>query len=84
VWINRGLYSFNIAVNNPASLDARFNDLLGGDTGVANVCALDSAACTGKIDATENYWGCAAGPGGSGCSATSGANITFTPWLKHR
>jgi hypothetical protein len=73
----------DIAVNDPAKLDAHDNDLLGGAIGVANVCALDSAKCTGSIDATENYWGCPAGPGGSGCSTTSGSNIIFTPWLKN-
>jgi parallel beta-helix repeat protein len=73
----------DIAVNTPAELDAHFNDLLGGNVGVANVCALDSAACTGTIDATENFWGCPNGPGGSGCTTTSGSNISFTPWLKH-
>ncbi|HYW39639.1 MAG TPA: right-handed parallel beta-helix repeat-containing protein [Terriglobales bacterium] len=74
----------DIAVNNPVELDAHFNDLLGGNVGVANVCALDLAACTGSIDATENFWGCTTGPGGSGCTTTSGSNISFTPWLKHR
>lgn len=74
----------DIAVNTPAELNAHFNDLLGGNVGVANVCALDSAACTGSIDATENFWGCPTGPGGSGCATTSGSNISFTPWLKYR
>ncbi|MGA9511847.1 MAG: right-handed parallel beta-helix repeat-containing protein [Candidatus Sulfotelmatobacter sp.] len=73
----------DLAVNTPAKVDAHYNDLVGTGIGVANVCALDSAACTGSIDASENYWGCPAGPGGSGCSTTSGANIIFTPWLKN-
>jgi hypothetical protein len=73
----------DIAVNIPAEVDAHFNDLLGGYVGVANVCAFDSAPCTGSIDATKNFWGCAAGPGGSGCATTSGSDITFTPWLRH-
>jgi hypothetical protein len=72
----------DIAVNDPAELDAHLNDLLGGKVGVANVCALDSAACTGTIDATENFWGCHEGPGARGCSTTSGANIRSTPWLE--
>jgi parallel beta-helix repeat protein len=72
----------DIAVNTPAKLNAHLNNLLGGNVGVANVCALDSAACTGTIDATENYWGCPAGPGGSGCTTTSGSSILFTPWLE--
>jgi hypothetical protein len=71
-----------IAGNTPAELDAHLNDLLGGKIGVANVCAHDSAACTGSIDATENFWGCAAGPGAGGCSTTSGPSVRFTPWLQ--
>jgi hypothetical protein len=77
--------SEDIAVNTPSEVDAHQNNLLGGKTGVANVCALDNgstaAVCTGSIDATQNFWGCAAGPGNGDCSTTSGANITFTPWL---
>lgn len=71
----------DIAVNTPAELDAHLNDLMGGMIGVANVCALDMAACTGSINATENYWGCAGGPGAKGCTTISGSNINFTPWL---
>ena len=76
----------DIAVNTPAEVVVHLNDLLGGKVGVANVCAFDNGAtspiCTGSIDATENYWGCADGPGGHGCSTTSGINVLFTPWLK--
>jgi len=55
----------------------------GGKIGVADVCALDGATiCTGSIDATQNYWGCPAGPGGPGCSTVSGSDIRFSPWLK--
>jgi parallel beta-helix repeat protein len=73
----------DIAVNTPAEVDVHLNDLLGGGKiGVANVCALDGVACTGTIDATENFWSCHAGPGGKGCSTTSGANIVSTPWLE--
>jgi parallel beta-helix repeat protein len=70
-----------IAVNDPAELDANYNDLLNGQIGVANVCALDNAACTGTINATENFWGCTAGPGNMGCASVSGSNILYTPWL---
>jgi len=73
----------DIAVNTPAEVDIHLNDLLGGKIGVVDVCALDkSSACTGSIDATENYWGCPAGPGGPECTTTSGAAIRFTPWLQ--
>jgi hypothetical protein len=74
----------DIAVNNPAEIDVHLNDLLDGKVGVADVCALDhSTACTGNIDATENYWGCSAGPGGKECTAIKGSDIRFTPWLEH-
>jgi hypothetical protein len=72
----------DIAINTPAPVDVHLNDLLGGKIGVADVCAFDKAtACTGTIDATQNYWGCAAGPGGSQCTTASGSDVRFTPWL---
>jgi hypothetical protein len=71
-----------IAVNTPAEMDLHLNNLLGGKVGVANVCAFDGAKiCGGYSDASQNYWGCPAGPGGSGCSTVSGAAVHFTPWL---
>jgi parallel beta-helix repeat protein len=77
----------DIAVNTPAEVDIHLNDLLGGKMGVADVCALDNGAgasvCTGTIDATENFWGCPAGPNGEGCTTASGSDILFTPWLEH-
>jgi hypothetical protein len=72
----------DIAINTPAQVDIHLNDLMGGQVGVADVCAFDSATiCTGGIDATENYWGCPRGPGGLQCTTASGADIRFTPWL---
>jgi Right handed beta helix region len=73
----------DVAVNTPAQVDLHLNDLRGAKIGVADVCAFDGATiCTGSIDATQNYWGCPAGPGGHGCSTASGADIRFSPWLK--
>jgi parallel beta-helix repeat protein len=76
----------DVAVNTPADVDIRLNDLLGGKIGVADVCALDNGAgapvCTGSIDATENFWGCRGGPDDKGCATTSGSDIRFNPWLK--
>jgi parallel beta-helix repeat protein len=72
----------DVAVNDPAELDLHHNDLEGGKIGVADVCAFDkSTVCTGSIDATKNYWGCAAGPGAPGCTTVSGSDISFIPWL---
>jgi len=72
----------DIAVNTPTEVDIHLNSLLGVGIGVGDVCALDgSAVCTGSLDATENYWGCPAGPGGKGCSTISAARILWIPWL---
>ncbi|HKT87286.1 MAG TPA: NosD domain-containing protein [Candidatus Sulfotelmatobacter sp.] len=70
-----------IAFNVPNEIDAHLNDLENGKVGVENVCAYDNAACTGAIDVTENFWGCAAGANASGCATTSGTRIRATPSL---
>lgn len=72
----------DIALNTPATVSIHLNDLLGGKSGVANICAFDHASCTGGSDATENWWGCPAGPGGHACTTVSGPNVLFTPWLQ--
>jgi parallel beta-helix repeat protein len=72
----------DIAINTPSEVDIHLNSLLGGGIGVGDVCALDgSHVCTGTIDATENYWGCPAGPGQHGCTTISAARILWIPWL---
>jgi hypothetical protein len=71
-----------VAVNTPAEVDVHLNDFLNEKIGVANVCAFDGAQCTSFIDATANFWGCAAGPNASGCASTSGSRIRFNPWLQ--
>ena len=75
----------DVAVNTPATVEVHMNSLLGGNIGVANICAVDHAACTGSIDAARNYWGCRGGPtAGGACSSIPpayGENVFFTPWL---
>ncbi len=66
--------SVDIAVNTPAKVAANFNSLRGGDIGVANLGS-------GSVDATNNYWGCTAGPTSPSCSGISGPNVTFVPFL---
>jgi hypothetical protein len=34
-----------------------------------------------RFDATQNYWGCPAGPRNSACSDVKGPKVLFTPWL---
>jgi parallel beta-helix repeat protein len=70
--------STDIAINNAgngtAVIDVHFNDLVGDGTGIANLAA-------GTVAASENWWGCTAGPGTAGCTSISGANILTTPFL---
>jgi hypothetical protein len=73
----------DVAVNTPAEVDVHVNNLLGEKVGVADVCAFDKAkACTGIIDATQNWWGCDDGPGKHECTTVSGTNILFKQWLQ--
>jgi parallel beta-helix repeat protein len=60
---------FDVVVNTPAA-DAltTLNDLQ-GQTGVDNLGA-------GTVNASQNYWGCAAGPGQGGCAGVIGLVIT--------
>jgi hypothetical protein len=67
--------SIDIAVNNAgATVDVHRNSLNGSDTGIDN-------SGVGAVNATENWWGCAKGPGSSGCTSVSGSNVVSTPFL---
>ena len=72
----------DVAVNTPAEVDVHLNTLEGHRIGVGDVCAFDGAkVCTGSIDATVNYWGCALGPGAPGCTTINASRILWIPWL---
>jgi hypothetical protein len=64
----------DVATNTPAAVGAHFNDLLGGQIGIDNIG-------TGSVIGQENWWGCAGGPGATGCTTVSGTNVLFTPFL---
>ncbi len=67
----------DIAINNAAggSVVAHLNNLSGrGAVGLDNFGA-------GAVDATQNWWGCAKGPGAGGCTSVKGANVSTTPFL---
>jgi parallel beta-helix repeat protein len=62
--------------NNATHADVFLNSLLdSGAIGVKN-------AGTGKVVATDDWWGCTTGPNTPGCSSTSG-NVIDTPFLRH-
>ena len=64
----------DIVTNTPTQVNAHLNDLLGHSIGVDNLG-------TGTVDATENWWGCASGPGAPGCASVAGSNVSVAPWL---
>ena len=63
----------DIAVKTPGTVIIHFNNLL-DPIGVDNLG-------TGSVDATQNWWSCATGPGTAGCGMAMGPNIQFIPWL---
>jgi len=63
----------DIVINTPTEVVIQFNDLRDG-IGIANTGA-------GFANATENWWGCAGGPGTAGCGNATGPNVFWTPWL---
>jgi hypothetical protein len=64
----------DVATNTPAEVNVNFNNLLGGQVGIANLGP-------GTVNGIKNYWGCFAGPGGKNCSTISGSGITYFPAL---
>jgi parallel beta-helix repeat protein len=52
---------------------AHFNRIAGNSVGLDNTT-------TATVDATNNWWGSNAGPGGAGSDTVSGP-VTFNPWL---
>ena len=73
----------DIAINTPADVDVHLNNLLGENTGVADVCAFDKATvCTGTIDATQNFWGCRLDPGNTDAPKSAGPTSCLCPGLQ--
>jgi parallel beta-helix repeat protein len=56
-----------------AQATAHFNRIVGNSVGLDN-------GTTTTVDATNNWWGSNAGPGGTGSDTVSGP-VTFNPWL---
>lgn len=73
---NINMEALDVVVRTPADVEVHQNRLHGsGATGVQNYG-------TGTVDATENWWGCAAGPGKFPCTNVNGpGTVLFTPWL---
>jgi parallel beta-helix repeat protein len=65
--------ALDVVMNNPGAMDLHLNNLLGSGVGVANLGK-------GSVNAGMNFFGCAAGPGTSGCTTLMGSSISATPW----
>jgi hypothetical protein len=63
----------DVVMNNPGTAELHMNNLMGGGIGIANPA--------GAINASMNYYGCAAGPGTSGCGTVASTVVSSTPWL---
>ncbi len=84
--ISRNVFSENGATGSAAgggavdaadgALVAQYNSFV-GNTGAAALRAASSA----PADATENWWGCNTGPGGSGCDTAVLASGSSSPYL---
>lgn len=77
---------YNIALldQNPSdafvpSLVANSNVISGSSTLGLDPIGVPAAPAP-PMDATNNYWGCAAGPGGTGCDTVGGGNVNVTPY----
>jgi len=69
--------SLDVVVNTPTNADVNLNNLLGKGVGVQNLS-------TGTVNATQNFWGCAKGPGAKGCTTVSGTGILATPFANEK
>jgi parallel beta-helix repeat protein len=71
--------SLDVAVNTPTNVEVHLNNLQGKGVGIEN-------SSTGRTDATENWWGCAGGPGAKGCSTVSSptGTVASTPFANKR
>ena len=69
------LVTISAAYGAGGSVVAHLNNLVGrAAIGIDNLGAA-------PVDATQNWWGCATGPGTGGCSTVGDANVTTAPFL---
>jgi hypothetical protein len=69
-----GQEALDVVFNAPGELEAHLNDFEGSGIGVDNLG-------TGTVNATQNWWGCVAGPNNFGCLQVVGSGVVFVPVL---
>jgi hypothetical protein len=72
--------NFDLVNNTSSSVQVHLNNLVGGQTGVANL-KVGMIMGAGQVNAIANWWGCPQGPGAQGCAGTAGPNILTVPAL---
>jgi Right handed beta helix region/K319L-like, PKD domain len=63
----------DLAVNAPGDVEASLNNFV-------DSVGINSSG-VGTVNATQNWWRCATGPGTAGCGITRGSGISFAPVL---
>jgi hypothetical protein len=66
-----------VAINTPGAVDMHLNDINGIGVGIDD-------GGTGKVDATDNWWGCPGGPGTANCANVNVGPpaVVFSPSLR--
>jgi parallel beta-helix repeat protein len=66
-----------VAINTPGTVDVHLNDVNGIGVGIDD-------GGTGKVDATDNWWGCPGGPGAANCANVNVGPpaVVFSPSLR--
>ncbi len=66
--------ALGVVMNHPGGMELHLNNLPGTGVGIANLA-------NGTVNGALNYFGCAGGPGTTGCSTISGTGVISAPWL---
>jgi hypothetical protein len=69
--------AISIAINTGANVQIHLNNFDENGIGIDNLG-------TGTINATQNWWGCAGGPGTTGCSTAAGTGVTTSAPLQRQ
>ncbi len=74
--------AIDVAFTAPAGqMNVHLNNFNRNAVGVQE-SGIPTATTTPTVDATENWWNCAFGPGSKGaCATASGSGVTTSPWL---
>src|SRR6185503_5981326 len=67
-------FSTGVALGNGSGATAHFNRIISGTTAIDNPNNQ-----TANLE--NNWWGCNAGPGNTGCGAVNGTGADFNPWI---